>query len=249
MILTHKNVGETPLELLERIRREQSELFGVNGEVEEATLSYAGRLDPMAEGLMMVLVGDENRPEIRTKFLGLDKEYVATFFVGAKTDTGDCLGLVQATQTKRTRVSDESIVSQTEKLKDITKQVYPWFSGKTVDGIKLFDHFKAGKTDADIERPVQNVEIKKVEFLGLDDVLAEDIKKYIFESIGKVHGDFRQKEILEKWAEFFTTAEPETNFQTFDVRFRVSSGTFIRALTENFDFPVTLLKLNRTAIL
>jgi tRNA U55 pseudouridine synthase TruB len=46
MVQINKNVGETPLELLERLRRERPELA-------QETLSYAGRLDPMAEGVML----------------------------------------------------------------------------------------------------------------------------------------------------------------------------------------------------
>jgi tRNA U55 pseudouridine synthase TruB len=71
MILIDKKVGETPLELINRIRIEMPEL-------KDERLSYAGRLDPMAEGQMLILVGDEN--DNREKYLGLDKEYEAEFW-------------------------------------------------------------------------------------------------------------------------------------------------------------------------
>ncbi len=247
MLLINKNLGETPLELLERIRHEQPELA-------TEKLSYAGRLDPMAEGQMIVLVGEENAPENRAKFLGLDKEYIATFLVGIKTDTGDCLGLVEkiAEEMKPGIPQKESIAEQVENLKQIAEQTYPWFSGKAVNGVKLFDHFKAGKTDADIERPNQKIEIKEVELLDVaeSEDLAE-IQKYIFDAVGKVSGNFRQREILERWSEVFADFNSDgilPTFQTFQIRIVVSSGTFIRGLTENFDFPVTLLKLKRTKV-
>ena len=50
IVQIYKNEGETPLECLERFRVEQP-LY------KDATLSYAGRLDPMAEGILLVLVG------------------------------------------------------------------------------------------------------------------------------------------------------------------------------------------------
>ena len=52
MILVNKQIGETPLEALEKVRREHG--FDAN-----LPMTYAGRLDPMAEGLLIVLVGEE----------------------------------------------------------------------------------------------------------------------------------------------------------------------------------------------
>lgn len=237
MIFAYKRVGETPLELLERIRREKPEL-------KDETLSYAGRLDPMAEGVMLILIGkEENRN--RQKFLNLDKEYIATFLVGVKTDTGDCLGLVEKTSKILVgEISKPSIEKRLENLKKIKEQKYPWFSGRTVMGIKLFDHFKAGNTE--IERPTRKVEIKEIELLNFSAQNIKEIEKYIFDSVAKVSGDFRQEKILAKWSGFFE--QHKNDVYTFQIRILVSSGTFIRVLAENFDFPVTLLKLNRTKI-
>jgi len=248
MLLLEKRVGETPLELLERIRKERPELA-------EAKLSYAGRLDPMAEGAMLILVGDEeNQPENRAKFLGLDKEYIATFLIGVKTDSGDALGMPEwsLSKTESSIPSEDEIRKQVTELLSVKKQKYPWFSGKAVGGIKLFDHFKKGNTD--IERPSRDVCISVAEFIDIESQPTEDVKKYIFDSIRKVSGDFRQEKILSKWEEFFENTERigdhagNKEFLQFRVRFLVSSGTFIRALTENFNFPVTLLALKRTKI-
>ncbi|MDA8611323.1 hypothetical protein N9L18_00460 [Candidatus Pacebacteria bacterium] len=269
MILVNKKVGETPLELLDRLREENSEL-------KDKTLSYAGRLDPMAEGEMLVLVGEEENKSYK-KYLGLDKEYIATFLIGMSTDAGDALGLIlsslKATKGKP-GIDEDSIKNKVKEFLKIKKQTYPWFSSKTVDGIKLFDHYKSGNTD--IKRPEREVKIYESELINFkEDNKLEDIKKYIFESINKVNekqeGDFRKKEILDGWEEYFSndcrprvcgdlagaSQDPEINsgsldvcddLITFEVRLKVGSGTYIRALTEEFDFPVTLLKLKRTEI-
>jgi tRNA pseudouridine(55) synthase len=245
MLILEKRVGETPLELLERARKERPDLA-------MAKLSYAGRLDPMAEGLMVVLVGDEeNRPENRQKFLACDKEYVATFLVGVKTDSGDALGIPEWPLSKMESIypSEDDIKKQVEGLLGVKRQKYPWFSGRAVNGIKLFEHFKKGNTG--IERPSRDVSIKEVEFMGVERLAVEEVKKHIFDSIGKVGGDFRQEKILSHWRDFFefTQHAGDKEALEFRVRFLVSSGTFIRALTENFGFPVTLLALRRTKIL
>jgi tRNA pseudouridine(55) synthase len=233
MIISNKNVGETPLEFLNRIRLEKPEL-------KDETLSYAGRLDPMAEGQMMIIVGNENNH--RDSFMGFDKEYEATFMVGVSTDTGDALGVI--TKEEDVKFSQEQIIEVVNKISLIKKQKYPWFSGKTVDGIKLFDHFKNGNTD--IERPSIDVTVKEAELMSTEDVDVKDNREYILSSVGKVNGEFRQEETINGWEEYFK--DKTGNMQIFKVRFLVSSGTFIRAFTEVMPFPATLLKLNRTKI-
>jgi len=235
MLITHKKVGETPLELIDRIRLERPELASER-------LSYAGRLDPMAEGEMLIIVGNENNE--RAKFLGFDKEYEAEFLLGVSTDSNDVLGLI--TGEKEAEISLREISAVVQNFMKIKYQKYPWFSSKTVFGIKLFDHFKRGNLD--IERPTRTVEIKSVEILEYSEKLSDEIQKYIFESINKVNGDFRQYETIERWREFFAKNSRQ-KLNTLKIKILVSSGTYIRALTENFPIPTTLLKLNRTKII
>jgi len=234
MLLVDKKVGETPLELLDRVRLEKPEL-------ENKTLSYAGRLDPMAEGQMLILVGEkENRN--RSEYLECDKEYTAIFLVGISTDTGDVLGLINKEQ--HTQIEEATLEKQVSGLKKLDIQTYPWFSGKTVYGIKLFDHFKSGNTE--ITRPSRKIIVKKARLASLSQISVEELKKNIFESISKIHGDFRQEDILKCWDNFFQ--KNTSKLHIFKIEFMVSSGTFIRGLCEEFSFPTTLLRLNRTKI-
>lgn len=237
MIQANKKVGETPLEFLTRWRSE-------NRGFHDERLSYAGRLDPMAEGKMLIMVGAENNQ--REEFLSYDKEYEATFLFGISTDTGDVLGLITNEVDDWWKISQQEIFSCIEDFVKIKTQKYPWFSSKTVDGIKLFEHFKNGNLN--IERPTRDVEIKSVEILNFEEINTDEVESYIFESIGKVNGDFRQDEIVARWREFFAK-NSRTKLQTAKIKILVSSGTYIRALTENFPFPTILLKLNRTQII
>ncbi len=77
LFLTYKQWGETPLEALERVRLE-------NPHVKNIPLSYAGRLDPLAEGVLLVLCGEANKS--RSEYLGMDKEYECEVLFGIKTD-------------------------------------------------------------------------------------------------------------------------------------------------------------------
>jgi len=240
MILINKKVGETPLELLDRLRKEELDL-------KNEKLSYAGRLDPMAEGEMLILVGDEENKNYES-YLGFDKEYIATFLLGIKTDTGDALGLITGLSDED--FSEKEVRENIQNFLNIKEQIYPWFSAKTVNGIKLFDHYKKGNPD-NIKRPKRNVNIKEVEVLNFKKESIGNIQDYIKSFIMKVKGDFRQEEILEKWSEYFYNKNSDDVLYSVEVKIKVSSGTYIRGLTENISTPggsALLLKLNRTKI-
>lgn len=234
MIQMHKNVGETPLQALKRLQKDKSELSGEK-------LSYAGRLDPMAEGVMLVLVGDENKTY--KKHLNYDKEYVATFLLGMNTDTGDALGMISR---KTSQVlSDEEIKSSVDSFVEIESQVYPWFSSKTVGGVKLFDHYKNGNLS--IKRPEREVKIYDAECHKIYTQSVDEVNSYIKEKIALIEGDFRQEEILKNWQEYFDENSGK-EMKLVEVKLKVSTGTYIRTIAEEFGVPAILLKLNRTKV-
>jgi tRNA pseudouridine(55) synthase len=236
MLFFEKRVGETPLQMLDRLRLEKPEF-------KNSKLSYAGRLDPMASGKMIVLVDEENKDY--KKYLGYDKKYEATFLFGLETDTKDILGFITKIDLDQD-FDQEKIKNKIADFKKIKKQKYPWFSSITVNGIKLFDHFKRGNLD--IERPVRDAEIKSSEILGFEKVSIEKLEEYILDNIKKIEGDFRQEETIEKWEDFFEQNRGK-EFLTVKVKLLVSTGTYIRNLTENLEYSSTLLKLHRTKII
>ena len=81
----YKNRGETPLECLNRFKNDNPEYNGDK-------MTYAGRLDPLAEGVLIALVGEECKN--KEKYLGMDKEYEVDVLFGFATDTYDPLGKV-----------------------------------------------------------------------------------------------------------------------------------------------------------
>jgi len=85
MILLNKPLGMTPLEAIREFQRK-------NPKYQTTKLSFAGRLDPMAEGLLLVLEGEENKD--RKRFENLDKTYEFSILFGVTTDTYDLLGKI-----------------------------------------------------------------------------------------------------------------------------------------------------------
>jgi len=238
MIEFYKKRGETPLEALNRLREE-------NPELKNETLSYAGRLDPMAEGILLVLVGQVENQE-RAFFLQKDKEYKVEFLLGVSTDTGDVLGIV--VNSNAMEVSDSDIQSVCKNFIEIKEQTYPWFSSKTVNGIPLFVY--AQKKDFSVERPIRDIKISEVKDIEFRIIETSKVVHRIQADISKVSGDFRQEESILSWS----NAPQQMNkvSKVVSCTISVSSGTYIRSLTEHFlkdtGVPATVLRLERTRV-
>ena len=65
VIVLNKKEGQTPLQTLQLFRRK-------NKKYKDSKITYAGRLDPMASGLLLLLVDEKIKD--KEVFLGLDKE-------------------------------------------------------------------------------------------------------------------------------------------------------------------------------
>lgn len=227
----YKQVGETPLEALEKFRAEQK--------IDKTVpMTYAGRLDPMAEGELIILIGDECKN--KEKYLGLDKEYKVEIVFGIRTDTYDALGLAEIgnrTEIIKGVEIDKMAKNITQKLSslDLSKycgkfnQEYPPYSSKTVDGIQL--HNLAREGNLPDEMPTKEVEIYSTEIVEKKKILAGDLLKYIISKIDLVHGDFRQDIIKSKWHEVLGKRNSiNPYFSSIKCRIKCSSGTYMRSL-------------------
>ncbi len=191
----YKNRGETPLECMERFRIQDSRF-------KNEKMTYAGRLDPMAEGLLLVITGEDIKN--KDTYLGLDKEYEVDVLFGFATDTHDMLGLITeclCEQSEAIQVNLESGLLRSTR-KDVQKilvsfvgrfsQKYPPYSSK------YFNQAKSGELD-DSGIASKEVEIKSIALLGQRTISKIELEKYVTDSIALVKGDFRQDEILESW--------------------------------------------------
>lgn len=197
----YKNLGETPLQCLERFRAE-------NSEYEDVPMTYAGRLDPMAEGLLIVLTGEECKK--KDDYLGLDKEYIFEVLLGFQTDTYDILGIPKIGEKK-----DFDIKSFIGKR----IQEYPAYSSRT---------FQMARDGVDFEPPTKEIEVFDIEMLEEREIGREVLLSEILERIDLVHGDFRQEEIKSAWKNILENA-PE-KFQIAKFKINCSSGTYVRSI-------------------
>lgn len=226
--IINKLEGETPLKSLERLRCEK-------GIGESVPMTYAGRLDPMAEGLLLVLVGDECKK--KDGYLGLDKEYDVEVLLGVGSDAGDVLGVVIPDSNINLRLQDVSSELIQEKIGTLIgkrAEKYPAFSSKPINGKPMFVHARNGDLasfDED-EIPQKEIEIYSIDFLGVEVIKQKELVETAIQRIGKVKGDFRQQEIIESWKDFNLSAANIKRFAIIKLHVNASSGAYMRTLAQ-----------------
>src|SRR5262249_11264716 len=109
-------------------------------------VGHAGTLDPMATGVLVILVGSATK--LSDTLLSEDKIYQAEIVFGQQTDTGDADGQVIDTDDASwlSQVDIEKILPTMIGTRD---QMVPSYSAVKVKGQKLYDLARAGKPIVD----------------------------------------------------------------------------------------------------
>ncbi len=212
----YKEVGETPLQRVERFRANNPEYYWEK-------FTYAGRLDPLAEGVLLTLSGSECKE--KEKYLKMDKEYEFDVIFGVKTDTYDILGKIICKCDIEDKILEE-IIEKLPQFKGRIKQEYPPFSSKTVLGKPLFEWAKEGRSN-EISIPSKDIEIYDISVLKSFCVPATDIFEKIEKSFSRVYGDFRQEKVINSWK---SEIKENKKFFALKIKISCSSGTYVREL-------------------
>jgi tRNA pseudouridine55 synthase len=125
-------------------------------------VGHAGTLDPLAEGLLIVLVGKYTK--LFPKFVKFDKEYLGVLKLGEITTTGDCEGEV-------VKKEDYSYVTE-GKIREVfptfegeIEQVPPMVSAVRVGGKRLYSLARKGIT---VARNARRINIYSLTILKID---------------------------------------------------------------------------------
>jgi tRNA pseudouridine55 synthase len=214
----YKTEGETPLACMKRFQVAFPEYVGL-------PMTYAGRLDPMAHGLLLCLAGDTCKQ--KEKFLGFDKEYYFEILVGFSTDTHDLLGLL--TETKETEIAHRIIQRTLDGFIGRQQQMYPAYSSKTVDGAPLHELARDGVLPVG-GYPHRTVTVYSLDVLALDTIPGSSVKNSILKRLSRVVGDFRQEKICDRWKESINEL---ISYQVITCRMKCSSGTYVRGIVRD----------------
>lgn len=249
-IVLDKNVGETPLTTINAWKSRNPDYAGV-------TACYAGRLDPMASGKLLVLLGDECK-RLRD-YASLDKEYEIEVLLDVESDTGDALGMpTPAVQEARTDESSVALALARELGAHV--RAYPVFSSKTVGGKPLFLHALEGALHT-IEVPTHIERIYRIRPSGTYTLSSAELERRVMEFLSRVPHtaepskrlgrDFRVDAIREKWQALFDVARGKS-FVVIRMKVICASGAYMRALAgrigESLGSKALALSIRRTRI-
>ena len=146
IVLLHKEEGMSSQYAVNRVKR----IFGVD------KAGHTGTLDPLATGVLPVLVG---RAVKASEFmLTSDKHYSATLLLGVKTDTDDITGTVLSEVDEMP--TEEEVISAAKSFIGKSKQVPPMYSAIKVGGEKLYELARRGET---VEREARDIVIHSLE--------------------------------------------------------------------------------------
>ncbi len=114
-------------------------------------IGHCGTLDPMATGLLMLVVGRATK--IQDLLMSEDKQYVGTITLGATTTTQDAEGEV-VEEREVGSLADEAIEAAFEKYSGNFEQIPPMVSAIKKDGVPLYKLARKGKEVKRDPRPV-----------------------------------------------------------------------------------------------
>jgi tRNA pseudouridine55 synthase len=149
VLLVDKPKGWTSFDVIRRLRR----TLGVR------KMGHAGTLDPMATGLLIVLVGRATK--LMNRFMMLPKVYEGTLRLGEVTPTYDAES--EVTERRDATVITESALesARTRFLGEIEQQP-PAYSAVKVGGERLYKKARRGE---EVERPLRKVRIDEFDIL------------------------------------------------------------------------------------
>ena len=228
-VVLEKAVGETPLSCAEAFRATRPGLIGV-------PLSYAGRLDPMASGKLLVLIGDECKHQ--SDYHDLDKEYEFSVLFGVSSDTQDVLGRLDSEKIIP-KLSSEDICAVIKTIIGSLTVPYPIFSAKTVNGKPLHMWTLEGRLN-EIEIPTRTSEIYELELTGVNTLTRSGVAKQALEKIETIPevtdprkalgNDFRRVDVRSDWKKIAEDTTLPEIYTIASFRCVASSGSYMRTL-------------------
>ncbi|MFC1755841.1 hypothetical protein ACFLZK_00400 [Patescibacteria group bacterium] len=208
------------------IAQRVGELYGVK-------TSHTGTLDPMAEGVIIVLLGDERLKKF--EYAKWKKGYEFEIALGLSTDTYDGMGLITENSLNPQLLKDLSKESE-DSIKKIANsfvgkynQKVPPYSTKKIKGKHLH---QITRNNEKITLPTKKGEIFELDFLNSKNIEISEITQNIIDRILLVTGDFRQQDIIENWKKLLSEQGKE-DIKLLKFYAVTSKGLYIRSLSQD----------------
>jgi tRNA pseudouridine55 synthase len=118
-------------------------------------VGHAGTLDPMATGLLVILIGKATK--VSQYLMSMDKEYVGRVKFGVITDSQDADGKTME-ERPVPELTEEQVQAEMKTFIGDQYQIPPMFSAKKINGQKLYKLARQGKT---VEREPRVIHISR----------------------------------------------------------------------------------------
>ncbi len=147
ILLVDKPQGITSHDVVARMRRV----------LRMKKIGHAGTLDPMATGLLLILVGKATK--VSQYLMSMDKEYTGTVRLGQITDSQDADGEI-IEERPVPELSEAQLLEHMETFLGDQYQTPPMYSAKKVNGQPLYKLARKGQT---IEREPRVINVSRFE--------------------------------------------------------------------------------------
>jgi len=240
-----KESGHTMIQTMDKFKKENN----INEKV-----CYCGRLDPMARGVVLLLVGDECKK--MDQYLSTIKEYEFEILFGLSTDTDDPMGIIENIY------NYDEIDTYVEKIKDYLsdrcrigkfQQNFHNYSSKRINGKPLWEYTKNNSSNNSSNILIEvnhEVEIFDVEYKYIKKYNFIEWKNNIIDTINKIDkkNDFRQDIIINN----YNLLDINNIIYSLPIKIKVSSGFYVRQLVadikKNFNIVILTYDINRINI-
>ncbi|MCM8764034.1 MAG: tRNA pseudouridine(55) synthase TruB [Candidatus Omnitrophica bacterium] len=127
-------------------------------------IGHTGTLDPLASGVLVICIG--NATKKASRFLLMEKEYLATMLLGITTDTDDIQGEILGTQNVNLTGLDEDLINRAVlSFVGEIEQIPPVVSAIRKQGVRLYKLHRQGRSVIPEPRKVliHEIKIEKIE--------------------------------------------------------------------------------------
>ncbi len=150
VLLVDKPTDHTSHDVVARLR----------GKLRMKRIGHAGTLDPMATGLLVILVGKSTR--LSQYLVGIDKEYEGTMELGKTTNSQDADGEVMETRPVP-ELTEEGVRTVIQGFLGDQYQLPPMFSAIKIDGVPLY---KTARKGGEVEREPRFIRVMSWDITG-----------------------------------------------------------------------------------
>lgn len=154
ILIVKKEKGCTSHDVVAKVKR-----------IAKTKVGHTGTLDPMATGVLPLLLGEGTK--ISKYLIEHDKIYEAVVQLGKKTDTADGEGkVIEEKEVDTNLVMTEKVQMVLKQLEGKQKQRPPIYSAIKIKGKKLYEY---ARKNEEIEIPEREIEIYSIQLISLNE--------------------------------------------------------------------------------